>query len=832
MLNDLEDDFPEHKPRPATAPKALDGIRVVDFTHFIAGPFATMMLADMGADVIKIEAPGRGDEFRYYPPAHPDESTLGAPYLWANRNKRSIALDLKSDTGRQIALELIATADIVAENFSTGVMNRLGLGYEDCKKVNPEVIYCAVSAYGREGKFSDRLGFDPIAQAESGFVSMNGYADREGVRALSPVMDISTAMMACNAMLGALVARQRTGRGQSVEVALFDNAVLMTGYATLQHIFTGDEPQRHGNTSPDTCPSGVFQASDTSFYINCGNNKIFHRLASQVLDMPELAADPVLADRNGRIARRAELFKVLGDAFIKHPWLYWQDRMRAASIPCGQVRKVGETLRSPEGRDRELVTRVPHAELGWLPNIRLPIKFSGTPVIDPVAAPLVGEHSHAILRDTLGYDADQIKALLDTGAVSARAPKATSPPAREETGCRTSAMSVRSLRGQVAVVGIGESAYYKVGQSPDPEFKLLLDAILAACADAALDPREIDGFASYANDRSEPTRLAASLGTRRLRSTTMQWGGGGGGCAAAVANGAAAIVAGLADCVLVYRGLAQGQFGRFSQAAPTATVSGDLAYLMPYGVLAPPQRFAMRVRRFMHEHNVKQDTLRAIALASNHHAQSNPRAVMYGKPLSTEQYDSSRYIAEPFRLYDCCMENDGAAALILVDAERAADFSSPSAYLLAAASGGEPRFSTSPHNSPNYASANTATVARDLFAMAKVAPGDVGSVQSYENFTGGVAMALAEHGFYPPDEANEFLSLERLLAPAGALPLNTSGGNLGECYVHGFELIVEAVRQVRGTSTCQAERHDVALVIGGPMVSPASSLLFGSQASL
>ena len=152
--------------------------------------------------------------------------------------------------------ELIATADVVVENFSTGVMERFGLDYESCRKIRPEIIYCSVSAYGRDGAFADRLGFDPIAQVESGFVSMNGYADREGVRALSPVMDISTAMMACNAILGALVARERSGLGQAVEVSLFDNAVLMTGYATLQHLFSGANPQRHGNTSPDTCPSG------------------------------------------------------------------------------------------------------------------------------------------------------------------------------------------------------------------------------------------------------------------------------------------------------------------------------------------------------------------------------------------------------------------------------------------------------------------------------------------------------------------------------------------------------------------------------------------------
>ena len=391
---------------------------------------------------------------------------------------------------------------------------------------------------------------------------------------------------------------------------------------------------------------------------------------------------------------------------------------------------------------------------------------------------------------------------------------------------------VRTLRGRVAVVGIGETTYYKHGQSPDAEFKLALKAILAACADAGLDPRQIDGFASYSDDRSEATRLAAALGLPRLRTATMQWGGGGGGCCAAVANGAAAIATGQADCVVVFRSLAQGQYGRFGQTTGVNTASGEKSYLMPYGVLSPPQRFAMRVQRYMHEHGVRQEALRAIALASYHHAQANPRAVMHGRPLDEARYDESRWIAEPFHLFDCCMENDGAAALVLVDAERARDFANKPVYLLGAASGAGYRFAAHPHNSPEYASANFGTVARDLYDMARVTPADVGVVQSYENFTGGVVMALAEHGFFKPEEANDFLTLENLTAPKGRLPLNTSGGNLAECYMHGFELVLEAVRQVRGTSTSQAPRHDVALVVGGPMVAPASNLMFGSEAVL
>ena len=199
-------------------------------------------------------------------------------------------------------------------------MERLGVDYASCRKIKPEIIYCSVSAYGRDGAFADRLGFDPIAQVESGFVSMNGYADRDGVRALSPVMDISTAMMACNAILGALVARERSGLGQAVELSLFDNAVLMTGYAPLQHLFSDANPQRNGNTSPDTCPSGVFQAQDRAFYINCGNDKIFQRLMSQVVDRPDLASAVIYATGPDRIRRRDDLFRLLGEAFVQQPW--------------------------------------------------------------------------------------------------------------------------------------------------------------------------------------------------------------------------------------------------------------------------------------------------------------------------------------------------------------------------------------------------------------------------------------------------------------------------------------------------------------------------------
>ena len=413
-------EFPPHEPRPAGQPTALQGLRIVDFTHFIAGPLATMMLADMGADVIKIEPPERGDELRYYPPAVPGLESQGGPFVWSNRNKRSVALDLKSPTGLELARELIARADVVVENFSTGVMQRFGLDYEACRKLNPRLVFCSVSAYGREGPYADRLGFDPVVQAESGFVSMNGYADRMGVRASSAVMDIGTAMMVSNAILGALLARERQGEGQFVEVGLFDTGILMTGWATMQHLVTGNEPQRNGNTSPDTCPSGVFEASDKPFYINCGNDKIFQRLAAQVLERPDLAEDPVLKDRNGRIARRDELFAAIQQVFGTQPWAHWQEKMRAAQIPCGEVRTVGEAIRSPEARARKLVTSIPHPTLGQIPNIASPIRYSGTPMADPVPAPTIGQHTVQVLREVLGCSEDSIQQMARNGTFGRR----------------------------------------------------------------------------------------------------------------------------------------------------------------------------------------------------------------------------------------------------------------------------------------------------------------------------------------------------------------------------------------------------------------------------
>jgi acetyl-CoA acetyltransferase len=392
--------------------------------------------------------------------------------------------------------------------------------------------------------------------------------------------------------------------------------------------------------------------------------------------------------------------------------------------------------------------------------------------------------------------------------------------------------SERTIRGRVAVAGIGETKYYRRGESPDPEFVLALKAVLAACADAGIDVADVDGFASYSNDRNEPSRLAAALGIRELKFSNMQWGHGGGGVAAAVANASAAIVGGLADCVVVFRALAQGQFGRFGQGRAGGTIGGEYAFTIPYGLMSPAQIFAMKATRLLEARGVPRSTMQAVALASYHHAQQNPRAVMHGRPLTPERYDASRWIVEPYRLYDCCLENDGAAAMVLVAAERARDLSKKPAYVLAAAQGGGFRAGAPVHNEPEYETSNSATLAKRLWDTAKLGPGDVDVAQVYENFTGGVVMALIDHGLCNYENAADVLRFENLIAPRGRLPLNTSGGNLAECYMHGLGLQIEAVRQIRGESSNPVPDAKVALAVAGPMVAVTSTCLYGTAEAL
>jgi crotonobetainyl-CoA:carnitine CoA-transferase CaiB-like acyl-CoA transferase len=404
--------LPDRAPRTKGAPTALDGLLVVDFTRVVAGPACTQTLADFGAEVIKIENPEGGDDTRHY--EHADLAGESAAFVSLNRNKRGIALDLTKPEGCDVARELIARADVVVENFSSGVMKKYGIDYASVAPGNPRLVYCSISAYGRQGPFASRPGFDPITQAESGFMSLNGFPDGPPVRTGPPAVDLLTGMSACNAILLALFARDRLGRGQHVEVALFDTAVAMTQFYGMAYLMTGVNPSRQGN-SPNGSPSvGVYEASDAPFYIACANDRLYRRLVIEVLGRPDLATGE-FGDRRSRTANKERLRAILTGIFVQDIREKWVTKMKAANIPVGYLRTVEEAFNSPELRERHRISQIPHPAAGTVPNIESPINLGLTPVVDPVAAPLLGEHTREVLRRTLGYDDARIAALADAG---------------------------------------------------------------------------------------------------------------------------------------------------------------------------------------------------------------------------------------------------------------------------------------------------------------------------------------------------------------------------------------------------------------------------------
>ncbi|MGE4605324.1 MAG: acetyl-CoA acetyltransferase [Myxococcota bacterium] len=384
------------------------------------------------------------------------------------------------------------------------------------------------------------------------------------------------------------------------------------------------------------------------------------------------------------------------------------------------------------------------------------------------------------------------------------------------------------LRG-AAVAGVGESAYYVRGRSPDSEFKLCITAIRAAVADAGLELADIDGFVSYMDQRNDPLRLANTLGIRELRWAAQTWAGGGNNAAAAVQIADAAVCAGYAKHVVVFRALAQGQFGRFGQARG-AGMPGDMAWKAPYGLVSPAQECAVHTARFMHDYGISQEALCDISMACYANAQRNPRATRYGKPLTRDEYHASRWIVEPFHLYDCCPENDGAAALVLTTLERARDLKSGAVPVLSAAQGLGPKYGSSAFQPRWLGKMFYRNVGEAIWERAGVRPSEVDVVQMYENFTGPVLIALCEMGFCEPADVEAFVADGALVGPDARFPFNTSGGNIGEAYIHGFQLVVEAVRQVRGDSTCQVNDVSTSLAVAGPGYAPGSAILFGKDA--
>jgi crotonobetainyl-CoA:carnitine CoA-transferase CaiB-like acyl-CoA transferase len=412
--------LPERTPRAAGAPAALDGLLVVDFTRVVAGPACTQTLADFGAEVIKIENPEGGDDTRAY--EHAEIGGESAAYLSLNRNKRGIALDFTNAKALEVACALIARADVVVENFSGGVMKKYGLDYASVEPSNPRLIYCSISAYGRKGQWALRPGFDPITQAESGFMSLNGFPDGEPVRTGPPIVDLATGMSACNAILMALLAREKLGRGQQVEVALIDTAVAMTGFYGMAYLISGNNPGRFGN-SPNGSPTvGVYRASDGPLYMACANDRLYRRLVTEVLDRPDLVTDPDFAHRKARTANKEKLRSIIAGIFATDKLENWMAKMKKANIPVGYLRTVEEGFNAPEVRERDRLSRIPHPTAGFVPNIESPLHMSRTPVVDPVAAPLLGQHTKDVLRKTLGYDDRRIGELAEAGAFGKAAP--------------------------------------------------------------------------------------------------------------------------------------------------------------------------------------------------------------------------------------------------------------------------------------------------------------------------------------------------------------------------------------------------------------------------
>ena len=394
---------------------ALEGITVLDFTRVLAGPYCTMTLSDLGAEIIKVENPKVGDESRTFrPPTFGEES---AYFLAVNRNKKSLALNPASPEGQAVARDLAAKAYVVIENYRTGVMERWGMDYASLAAKDPSIIYCSISGYGREGELSDRAGYDPVIQAESGIMSVTGEPDGDPMRMGVSLTDILAGLFAGQAILAALYNRRETGQGQRIDIPLYDTgAAVLVPFASA-FLTAGLEFDRFGNSSPFAQPIGTYNASDGPFLLTVGNDALWRKLCMEVLEAPELPEDPEFASNETRAGNRQRLNAILNGIFSEDTRDNWIAKMRKAGVPAGPIRTVGEAMTSPEAEARGIIKKVPHTAAGEVSIVRSPMNLSGTPVRDPVGSPLHGEHSEQILRDVLGYDQDQIAELASSGVI-------------------------------------------------------------------------------------------------------------------------------------------------------------------------------------------------------------------------------------------------------------------------------------------------------------------------------------------------------------------------------------------------------------------------------
>ena len=407
---------PTRRPSEKERGGPLAGIRVIDFSRVLAGPYCTMLLGDMGAEVIKIEQPGIGDDTRAWGP--PYQGTESGYYLSVNRNKTGIALDLKSERGRELALGLVASADVVVENFRVGVMEKLGLGYEQLQSVKPDIVYCSISGFGRSGPYKDRPGYDLIAEAMSGFMSVTGEPEPEGhgMRAGVAVGDVTTGMMACNAVLAALLHREHTGEGQLVEVALLDTIIGWLINANLYYLLTGENQPRSGNAHALVVPYQTFNTADLPMIVTAGNDRLFAALC-QVIGRPELSDDPRYRTNSDRIAHRPALAAEIEAELRKRPAAEWTELLLEAGVPAGPINTMAEVFADPHVLARDMLVELPHPTLGSVRLPGVPLKFSATPAAARSAPPLRGQHTRSVLREQLGLNDADIDALLADGVV-------------------------------------------------------------------------------------------------------------------------------------------------------------------------------------------------------------------------------------------------------------------------------------------------------------------------------------------------------------------------------------------------------------------------------
>jgi len=395
------------------ADQPLKGIRVLDLTRVLAGPYCAMLLGDMGAEVIKIEEPDRGDDTRGWPPFANGESTY---FMSVNRNKKSVTLNLKAPEGRELLKRLAKKSDVLLENFRTGTMEKLGLGYATLSKLNPKLVYCAMSGFGESGPESHRGGYDLIVQAESGVMDLTGFADGPPVKVGNSIADLVAGMSGAHGVTLALLVRQRTKRGQKVEIAMLDVMAALLTYQAGMYLNAGRTPARRGNEHPSIVPYEVFKAADAYLVIGAANDSLWERCCA-ALERPELAKESRYATVASRVEHRATLVPRLNEILGARPAADWLKRLEAAGVPAGRIRTVPEVCESEHLKARGMVVALAHPKAGTVKMMGVPIRLHGTPGRPTTAAPLLGADTESVLTRVLGVRRADVRRLRDAGVV-------------------------------------------------------------------------------------------------------------------------------------------------------------------------------------------------------------------------------------------------------------------------------------------------------------------------------------------------------------------------------------------------------------------------------